>query len=540
MLQSTGLKRSLPFLVIAALFVIWAAAFIYRSSFVAIDGHRYFSLADDAMISMRYAWNLSHGAGLVWNVGERVEGYSNLLMVLIMALVTTFFHRSAAVLVMQVAGIPVMLIAAWLTARIFRVIAGEVRLAETRFAEAAVFAAVLAYYPLAFWSLLGMETGLLAALLTGAVLCSLLYLERDEPCLFLLSCVLLGLAFLTRNDALIYAAVLLGYVGWRLLARPLGRRLWFAGLAILLAFVAAQEGFRYFYYGAWVPNTYTLKLVGMPLLDRLRNGLGFVGPFLIQAGVLWLVGLATVLSCRRASLYYLFAFVLMSLAYQIYVGGDAWARWRMLAPTVPLLLVLFVLGCVRLVRLVLASARPRFLGLALCAILLVGVASADAKWLQEIVLRTRPGSDTTAVNEINVAIAINAVTQETATIGVFYAGIVPYYTGRKAIDFLGRSDPHIAQLPPDLSGRISWDGMYSVPGHNKYDLTYSIASLWPVSVEGFRWGSQDLTAWSKAYYVTVTYKTVVLYLLRGSPAVNWDRVQYVYSQAQGAAQTQIP
>ncbi|HET7011845.1 MAG TPA: hypothetical protein VFI11_13795, partial [Anaerolineales bacterium] len=55
-------------------FSVWAAAFIFRSSFIASDGLRYFSLSDDAMISMRYAWNLSHGSGLVWNPGERVEG----------------------------------------------------------------------------------------------------------------------------------------------------------------------------------------------------------------------------------------------------------------------------------------------------------------------------------------------------------------------------------------------------------------------------------------------------------------------------------
>jgi hypothetical protein len=59
-------------------FVIWSAGFIYRSSFMALDGARYFSLFDDAMISMRYAWNLSHGNGLVWNAGERVQGYTNL------------------------------------------------------------------------------------------------------------------------------------------------------------------------------------------------------------------------------------------------------------------------------------------------------------------------------------------------------------------------------------------------------------------------------------------------------------------------------
>jgi hypothetical protein len=67
-------------------FVAWAVLFIHRSSFVAIDGQRYYSLFDDGMISMRYGWNFAHGAGLVWNVGERIEGYTNPLMTLYMAL----------------------------------------------------------------------------------------------------------------------------------------------------------------------------------------------------------------------------------------------------------------------------------------------------------------------------------------------------------------------------------------------------------------------------------------------------------------------
>src|SRR5215213_8933952 len=52
-----------------------------------IGGVRYWWLVDDAMISMRYARNLAEGSGLVWNVGERVEGYTNLLWTLFMSLV---------------------------------------------------------------------------------------------------------------------------------------------------------------------------------------------------------------------------------------------------------------------------------------------------------------------------------------------------------------------------------------------------------------------------------------------------------------------
>ena len=62
-------------------FVCYAGLFIYRTSFV-VDGERYFSLFDDAMISMRYARNLARGYGLVWNPGgERIEGYTNPLWV---------------------------------------------------------------------------------------------------------------------------------------------------------------------------------------------------------------------------------------------------------------------------------------------------------------------------------------------------------------------------------------------------------------------------------------------------------------------------
>src|ERR671916_2497507 len=99
---------------IGACFVAWASLFIYESSFVGIDGKRYFCLFDDAMISMRYAWNLSHGFGLVWNPGEYVEGYTNPLMTLLMSLPTLLFDKVGAVLAVQILGIVFMLVNAYL------------------------------------------------------------------------------------------------------------------------------------------------------------------------------------------------------------------------------------------------------------------------------------------------------------------------------------------------------------------------------------------------------------------------------------------
>jgi hypothetical protein len=111
------------------------------------------------------------------------------------------------------------------------------------------------------------------------------------------------------------------------------------------------------------------------------------------------------------------------------------------------------------------------------------------------------------------------------------AGVIPYYTGLKGYDFLGRTDAYIAALPPDLSGDIAWSGMYSVPGHNKYDLTYSIEQLQPTYIETSKWGRQDLTEWVNAHYVTVNDNGVPLLLRKGAPEIRWNLLR---AQADGA------
>src|SRR2546423_9171815 len=81
----------LPLLASAA----FSAAFIARTAFV-VNGEVFFSLFDDAMISMRYGRNLAEGHGLVWNPGQApVEGYTNLLWTLWMA-VLHLFHPAAS------------------------------------------------------------------------------------------------------------------------------------------------------------------------------------------------------------------------------------------------------------------------------------------------------------------------------------------------------------------------------------------------------------------------------------------------------------
>ncbi len=95
------------------------------------------------------------------------------------------------------------------------------------------------------------------------------------------------------------------------------------------------------------------------------------------------------------------------------------------------------------------------------------------------------------------------------------------------MDFLGKSDAYIANLPPDLSAAFDAGNVNGPPGHNKYDLTHSIQKLQPTYVEGFVWDTQNLTQWRDAHYVKTTNKYVELYLLKDSPDVNWDEVKVI-------------
>ncbi len=158
------------------------------------------------------------------------------------------------------------------------------------------------------------------------------------------------------------------------------------------------------------------------------------------------------------------------------------------------------------------------------SLILIGLLSANVRFLPEMLLLRKPYAVGSDQANVNTAIVLNQLTTSDATVGVYWAGSIPYFTDRKAIDFLGRSDRYIAQLPPDVSGSVAWNGMNSVPGHNKYDLNYSIKTLEPTYVQGFTWGAQDLSQWAESKYIKVEYDGLSLFLLKDSPAVIWNKI----------------
>ena len=78
-------KRRSPVIEAPKLAVLGLVVVLLGVAFDAHCRHYWPFLSDDALISFRYAERLTQGDGLTWNDGERVEGYSNLLWVLLVA-----------------------------------------------------------------------------------------------------------------------------------------------------------------------------------------------------------------------------------------------------------------------------------------------------------------------------------------------------------------------------------------------------------------------------------------------------------------------
>ena len=522
-LKSKNIK-AVAFIVL--LYIVWSILFIRKPSVIGIDGQRYFSLIDDAMVSMRYAWNFSHGYGLVWNPGERVEGYTNLLMTLMMSVYTLLFEKSDAVLAVQITGLGFVLGCSYIIWKLCNFLARDLEGRTQSFFSITVLIMTLTYYPLSYWSLTGMETGLLALLLLASLYFMEKYLREKRNIYLFIMAGLHGLAYLTRPDAIIFSVPIFLYIIYATKDDLFHERskltAIISSVILYTLFIFWQEIFRINYYNEYLPNTYYLKLTGMPLIERIKNGLGFIAPYL--ATHLLLLGISVFGFFKkpdsRKGLY--LCLITLPIFYQVWVGGDPWPYWRIMAPVHPLLVILFVLSVYEILQ---SVGRPVFTKTGsrlLSYTILIGILISNLNFIAEMLFVRIPFNTEVYNRLINTALVLNEITTEDATLGVCWAGTLPYYTNRKGIDFLGKNDKYVSRLLPDLSGKVSWDGMYSVPGHNKYDLYYSVKQLRPTYTQYVKWGRQDISSWASANYLFVNYKGVGLWLLKGATEVKWE------------------
>jgi arabinofuranosyltransferase len=400
---------------------------------------------DDAFISFRYAENLLNGHGLVFNPGERVEGYTNFLWTLMIAgtmamgLDPVFSSRFLGLIL----GVATVLL-------VYRF---GTRIARRTPAQAAIAPVLLAFsVPFGIWTFSGLETPLFSFL---ALLGTFLFmLEWRESARFPFSAICFALAAFTRPEGVLIFAVSFLARGWRLwsskarLAPREGRRyiLW---TMLFLIVYGTYFAWRFSYYGYLLPNTFYVR---QPTSWAQRwphwfRGFAYVRDFIvINGGLLFLLPALLALRKRVDEWhYYVGTLALVWTGYLIYVGGDPKVYFRLVALMLPLIYLLVQEGVHEAAYWTGIMTKQRDIRLLEVILPLIAILTT----VEAIIVGNHAGrfwQEATVIEPQRVAIGrwLSQNGSPDATLAVRAAGIVPFYSGLYTLDMLGVLDPRIA------------------------------------------------------------------------------------------------
>lgn len=389
---------------------VFMGLFVWRCGANPYGGRR-FTLFDDAMISMTYGRTLARTGELVWFPGaDRVQGVTNPLWTMYMALLhVAGFEGSGAALAVSLTSLLLILATAAMVGDVVLCsLSGSRRSATTSLAASAI---VPWLYPLVYWSLRGMEVGVLACALLVLVwaLARIHDAERGaglgRPTAVSVVAIVLGVA--TRLDFAPLALVAVGCAGWSLRDNALARRaVRIAGGAVVVAVALVLAAQRY-YFGDALPNTYRLKVDGFSIFERLHRGLfaaGKLGPVLVLVTVACVVALARGTSRTRQVVVSSGVLLVAATGYSCWVGGDAWEANLLLNRYVSVVLPLVVVAVLVAAGLVLEHATAPSRRQLTTVIALVVVSGAA------VGLRTNPfGYDVGASIRVAIFVAIFGV-----------------------------------------------------------------------------------------------------------------------------------
>ena len=463
-------------------------------------------VTDDAYISFVFSRNLAEHGELTFNLGQRVEGYTNFLWTLVLGLGL-------------LAGIPPEWLSRALgTACGLGTLYVVFRIAERALGRPTPWAAVPSVLlacssGFACWTSGGLETQLYTLLIAAAV--DALVAAVTEPRALRRIGVVLALASMTRPEGPMVAAVLGAvWAGRRLIGWLRGRagrggeprgvrgvRDEAIAVAWFLALWAPWFAWRWWYYGWPFPNTYYVKATGPWIssdLPRqmLGNGLYYVRVWLVQSHLLHASPLAVlglvwvrpgtpraVLAATSA------AFSAAYLAYAVSVGGDFMGLHRFILPVFVAAALAVSLGAERLAAALAGLARGRLaparpLVAPAVALALIGGFAATQWQLTRASLRS---GNFDSDRGIDTPAYLIAYTEDRAAIGralagcfapddfsiVGGAGAQPYFGRMRGVDVFGLVSDAIAHDEPRVRARA---------GHTKFGSDRVLAAYDPAFV----------------------------------------------------------
>jgi hypothetical protein len=430
------------------------ARLVLLLALVAYVGHVlwYDFFSDDGFIALRYAKNLIEGHGLVFNPGERVEGFTSLLWVLMLAGAGAL--GIDLLVCARIAGVAfgaLAIIAAYQLAR---------ELDGRRSSWSLLAPALIAVNgSFACWAAAGLETTLFTCIVVAAVLATVSGRPR-------LAAAMAGLASLARPEGMLVVGVLGAYQAFR--SRGAGRAVFLRWVLIAGSFVAGGVVFRAVYFGDLLPNTFYAKTGGT--WWQWKRGLDYLADYAADHEGLPLILLVVLagLASGEAPVRVVSLCALALGAGVVWVGGDGLPMYRLWVPVVPLFCVLGGFVVSRLWQALAPQAvQPRWVARGLLVVAIGALIAVDS---------SRPGRgahywDYEYQRQVEiprwtrVGLWFRAHARPGESLAAVPIGAVSYYSGLTVYDMLGLTDRHVARVKPPDMGR-------GVAGHEKHDGQY--------------------------------------------------------------------
>lgn len=254
-----------------------AGLIVLALSFAVYLGYVYqyhLQIWDDSYITYRFAQHLASGDGLVWNIGgERVEGFTSLLHIMILALGIRLGINP------EVGGLLIGVMSVVATIGILVAILRR-HMGYFHPMAAVVLGLYLVDKTTAIHSTTGLETHLFVALLAGSYFVALSLLDAPTIRKAVLMAGLMFLSVLTRPEGVLYAtaiyAVLFSFFIYRYYSSRNKE-----GLFVLASSVGVFVGsgliyavWKLMYFGYLLPNPFYVKSN-----DASLSGIPFVWPY---------------------------------------------------------------------------------------------------------------------------------------------------------------------------------------------------------------------------------------------------------------------
>jgi hypothetical protein len=467
-------------------------------------------LSDDALISLRYLKRFLHGEGLTWTTGRPVEGYSNLLWILLLAIPGLFgvdLIAAARILGIACSILVVISLLSWSP--------------RSRASKQAVWIALvsgLLFYclaaPTAVWAIGGLEQPLYACLIGATISLGFSILESGElewKKIFAVS-LALGLLCLTRPDGAIFTvAVLLALVfGWGISESRRRLRALLVLVSLPLLCYGGQTAFRLFYYGALVANTALVKIA--PSRYHLSEGVRYVfsgfnslAPFSYIAVFYLLVSLGSRSARKRSSL--LLLCTVLWIAYLIIIGGDIFPAYRLFVPLLPIFAFALIEALAALQSFCQARNFPVWLIVPMLIASFVVYGRIQFKDPENQRGKTELWEWDGQVLGLFLKKAFGP---QQPLLAVTAAGCLPYWSELPSLDMLGLTDYYLPRHPPSDLGQgylahELGDGKYIMD--QKPDIiTFHAGVRKPVFRSGMEMQkSGDLNRWYTIVNVVATF-----------------------------------